>query len=187
MCVSSSLVCFLHVCAFGRINHAPVESCATVAVSRVGGLRWDVESECLLFAIIVVITASAGISGVCAPAGLIITIPPHCGSPVVNLPYRLLSRISPAVTPLKASSFPFPSVFPLSSLFFSVLRYAVRKCVDVMCVCVCLGVGVSEAGSSDRLCSAFRVLIETYCQSDKRICMCCVFQDGLFFGCSPLC
>lgn len=55
------------------------------------------------------------------------------GSPVVNLLYSLLSRISPAVTPLKALSFPFPSVFPLSSLFFfsSMLCF---KCVDVMCV-----------------------------------------------------
>lgn len=41
-------------------------------------------------------------------------------------------------------------------------------------------VGVSEAGSSDRLGSALRALIETYCQSDKRICMQCVFQDVLF-------
>lgn len=39
-----------------------------------GGLRLDVGSECLLFGIIVVITASASISGVHVPASLIITI-----------------------------------------------------------------------------------------------------------------
>ena len=51
---------------------------------------------------------------------------------------------------------------------------------------MCLGGGVSEAGSSDWLCSAFQALIETYCQSNKRICMWCVFQDVPFFACSML-
>lgn len=64
VCVSVSLV---YVCVFCRINHAPVESCATVAVSHVGGLCWDVGSECLLFAIIVVIMASlASVVCVCS-------------------------------------------------------------------------------------------------------------------------
>lgn len=49
-----------------------------------------------------------------------------------------------------------------------------------MCVHVLGEGGVSEAGSSNRLCSAFRALIETYCQSDKHICMWCAFQEVLF-------
>lgn len=144
-----------------------------------GGVVGDVGSECLLFAIIVVITASTGIAYAFAPASLIITIPPRRTSPLVNLQYRL-SRISLAVTQLKTSSFAFPSVF-LFVLFSCSLCFkevcGLNACVHV-CVDVCVGRGgVSEAGSSDRLCSAFQALIETYCQSDKHICM----QSVLFW------
>lgn len=83
--------------------------------------------------------------------------------------------------------------FPYFSLFFSVLCCALRKLVDAVCLCVCWGFqeGVGQ-WSWQQLCTAFQALIETYCQSDTRICMQCF--SGCFFlllffftGHSPLC
>lgn len=142
MCGCVHTVCVYCVCVFlCWINHVPVESRATAAVKtgsgvydggRYGGLLWDVGSECLLFAIIVVIMAGVGIIGVCAPAGFIITIPPCCSFSacqfIVQSPLKNFPRC-------QASSFPLPSVFP--SFFFAVCSYALGKCVDTMCVCMC--------------------------------------------------
>lgn len=127
--------------------------------------------------------ASTGISPMHDPVSFIIAILPCCGSPIVNLVYSSRSRISPTVTLLKLSYFLLYTLSPIFSLFFSVLCCALRKLVDTVCLCVCWGFqeGVGQ-WSWQQLCSAFQALIETYCQSDTRICMQCVFQD-VFFLC----
>lgn len=135
VCVSVYPVCFLHVCVFCKINRAPVESCATVTISCEGGLWWDVGSECLLFAIIVVITSSAGISGACAPASLIITIPPWFSScqftvqaPLKNFPHCQT-----------AEGFLFPLPFNFLSFFF--VLFSSSLCCKEVCghnVCMCV-------------------------------------------------
>lgn len=111
------------------------------------GLRWEFGSECLLFAIIVVIMASTGISPMHDPVGVIIAILPRCGSPIVNLVYSSLSRISPTVTLLKASYF---LLYTLSPIFF-VLCCALRKLVDTVCLCV---LRLSGRGGSVKLAAA---------------------------------
>lgn len=95
---------------------------------------------------------------------------------------QFLSRISPTVTSLKASSFPDPFSRPyfFFVLFGSLLCFKEAGGHNVfMCMLGAFRRGwVSDAGSnSDWFCSAFGALIETYCQGDVHICMQCVFQD----------
>lgn len=91
--------------------------------------------------------ASTGISPMHDPVGVIIAILPHCGSPIVNLVYSSLSRISPTVTLLKASYF---LLYTLSPIFF-VLCCALRKLVDTVCLCV---LRLSGRGGSVKLAAA---------------------------------
>lgn len=57
--------------------------------------------------------ASTGISPMHDPVGVITAILPRCGSPIVNLVYSSLSRISPTVTLLKASYFLLYTLSPI--------------------------------------------------------------------------
>lgn len=90
--------------------------------------------------------ASTGISPMHDPVGVIIAILPRCGSPIVNLVYSSLSRISPTVTLLKASYF---LLYTLSPIFLcSLLCF---KEAGGHCLCV---LRLSGRGGSVKLAAA---------------------------------
>lgn len=122
MCVFCVWLSFSGVC-FLQDKPCSRKSCATVARTVVGGggvLGWDVESECLLFAIIVVIMASTGFSGVCSRQSY------HYA---VVLQLSIYCTDSSQEFPLLSCCWRFPlfhslQFLPLSSLFFSLLCFA---------------------------------------------------------------
>ena len=107
---------------------------------------------------------------VCAPAGLIITPRFSACQFTVQTPLKNFPRCHVA----EGFLFPLPLSFPsfFFVLFSSLLCF---KCVDVMCVG-----GWGGQWSWQLRPALLWALIETYCQSDKSICMRCVFQDVLF-------
>lgn len=76
--------------------------------------------------------ASTGISPMHDPVGVIIAILPRCGSPIVNLVYSSLSRISPTVTLLKASYFLLHTLSPIFLCSLLCFKEAGGHCLCVL-------------------------------------------------------